>query len=270
MGRETGGGEVVGMGIAIVTGASSGMGVSYVRALAQEAGVEEIWALARREEALRALQAQLAKPLRSIRLDLSEPDAPSRFQALLERERPKIDYLVNNAGFGKFCGLGELTMEQALSMVDVNCRALTGLCLAALPYLSAGSRIVNMASAASFQPLPYMELYAASKAFVRSFTRGLNRELRPLGATATAVCPYWVRTPFFQVAHAHEGAARITKYEVLYDPDRVVAQALRDAKRGRDMSVYGLWNKTQHLLVKLLPQSLVMELWLRRQGLPRA
>ena len=249
MGRETGGGEVVGMGIAIVTGASSGMGVSYVRALAQEAGVEEIWALARREEALRALQAQLAKPLRSIRLDLSEPDAPSRFQALLERERPKIDYLVNNAGFGKFCGLGELTMEQALSMVDVNCRALTGLCLAALPYLSVGAHIVNMASAASFQPLPYMELYAASKAFVRS---------------------YWVRTPFFQVAHAHEGAARITKYEVLYDPDRVVAQALRDAKRGRDMSVYGLWNKTQHLLVKLLPQSLVMELWLRRQGLPRA
>ena len=258
MGREAGGGEVVGMGIAIVTGASSGMGVSYVRALA------------RREEALLALQAQLAKPLRSIRLDLSEPDAPSRFQALLERERPRIDYLVNNAGFGKFCGLGELTMEQALSMVDVNCRALTGLCLAALPYLSAGARIVNMASAASFQPLPYMELYAASKAFVRSFTRGLNRELRPLGATATAVCPYWVRTPFFQVAHAHEGAARITKYEVLYDPDRVVAQALRDAKRGRDMSVYGLWNKTQHLLVKLLPQSLVMELWLRRQGLPRA
>ena len=162
MGRETGGGEVFGMGIAIVTGASSGMGVSYVRALAQEAGVEEIWALARREEALLALQAQLAKPLRSIRLDLSEPDAPSRFQALLERERPKIDYLVNNAGFGKFCGLGELTMEQALSMVDVNCRALTGLCLAALPYLSAGARIVNMASAASFQPLPYMELYAAS------------------------------------------------------------------------------------------------------------
>lgn len=218
MGRETGGGEVVGMGIAIVTGASSGMGVSYVRALAQEAGVEEIWALARREEALLALQAQLAKPLRPIRLDLSEPDAPSRFQALLERERPRIDYLVNNAGFGKFCGLGELTMEQALSMVDVNCRALTGLCLAALPYLSAGARIVNMASAAAFQPLPYMELYAASKAFVRSFTRGLNRELRPLGATATAVCPYWVRTPFFQVAHAHEGAPRITKYEVLYDP----------------------------------------------------
>ncbi len=259
--------EVFGVRIAIVTGASSGMGREFVRALDARGGLDEIWAVARGQEGLDALRAQTKTPVRTLPLDLGQEEAYAHIAALLEAQKPAVAYLVNNAGFGKFCPLEDLSLEQTLSMVDVNCRAVAALCRVCLPYLAPGSRVLNLSSASAFQPLPYMELYAASKVFVRYLSRGLNRELKERGVCVTAVCPYWTKTAFFDRAHDHAGKKRITKYEVLYDPAKVVQKALRDAQKGRDMSVYGLWNRCQHVLTKLLPQSFVMTQWQRRQGL---
>ena len=102
---------------------------------------------------------------------------------------------------------------------------------------------------------------------MRNYSRALNRELKRRKVSVTAVCPYWVRTNFFDTAHAHEGAAIITKYEVMYEACDVVKKALRDAGHGRDMSVYGARNKFQHVAAKLLPQRVVMNIWQHRQKL---
>ena len=110
-------------------------------------------------------------------------------------------------------------------------------------------------------------VYAASKAFVRNYTRALARELKKSGITATAVCPYWTKTDFFARVHQHTGNKLITKYEVMYDAEKVVDKAIKDAEKGKDMSVYGALNKLQHVAIKLLPQALIMTLWQRRQHL---
>ncbi|MDF2843428.1 MAG: short-chain dehydrogenase/reductase [Herbinix sp.] len=100
-----------------------------------------------------------------------------------------------------------------------------------------GSRILNISSASSFQPLPYLNLYSSTKAFERSYSRALNAELKGTGITATAVCPSWVDTDLL----LKEMNGRKIKFPGIVSPDRVAVQALKDAKRGKDMSVYTDW-----------------------------
>ena len=255
------------MRIAVVTGATGGIGKEYVRQLGQCPDLDEIWAVARREEQLKKLSELTQRPVRAVALDLSEESSYQAFGDLLDREKPEIRYLVNNAGFGKFCRTEEVDEKTCMRMIDVNCKAVVALSLRALPYLTPGSHVINTASASAFQPLPYINLYGSTKVFVRNFSRALNREWKDRGISVTAVCPYWVKTDFFETAHQHEGNRIITKYEVLYDPRDVVEKALRDAGKGKDMSALGLLNKMQHVAAKLMPQSFVMNVWLRRQKL---
>ena len=255
------------MKIAVVTGASSGMGREFARQLAVLGEVEEIWAIARNADRLSALEGTLAVPVRVLPMDVSDMQAVEAYRAALEQAQPEVAWLVNSAGFGKFCDYLQISMAQSGAMIDTNCKGLVAMTLATLPHMHEGAHIVNLASASAFQPLPWINIYGASKAFVRNYSRALNRELKRRKITVTAVCPYWVRTNFFDTAHAHEGAAIITKYEVMYEACDVVKKALRDAGRGRDMSVYGARNKFQHVAAKLLPQRVVMNIWQHRQKL---
>ncbi|MDP4121376.1 MAG: SDR family NAD(P)-dependent oxidoreductase, partial [Bacillota bacterium] len=122
-----------------------------------------------------------------------------------------------------------------------------------------GSRILNISSAASFQPLPYINLYAASKAFERVYSRALNIELKGTGITSTAVCPSWVDTDLLTKEHNGEKI----KFPGLVSPSRVAIAALRDAKRGKDMSVCTLYVKCMHAMTKLSPQKMTMNTWVR-------
>ncbi len=255
------------MKIAVVTGASSGMGREFVLQLAERKEAEEIWAIARNAERLEALKQEVELPVRCISLDVSDMQAMEEYSSLLETEKPEVICLVNSAGFGKFCDYAQLDIAQSVAMIDTNCKGLVAMTLATLPYMQAGSHVINLSSASAFQPLPWINIYGASKAFVRNYSRALNRELRSRRISVTAVCPYWVRTHFFETAHRHAGEAVITKYEVLYEASDVVKKALRDAGKGKDMSVYGWRNKFQHVGAKLLPQRIVMNIWQNRQKL---
>ena len=114
------------------------------------------------------------------------------------------------------------------------------------------------------EAMPYMNIYASTKAFVRNYTRALNVELKPRGITATAVCPGWMATPF--LTRAEIGADKgVTKFKHLTTPKDVAARAIADAKKGKDMSVYGGYNKTCHLASKMLTQKAMMNLWLKQQ-----
>ena len=164
--------------------------------------------------------------------------------------------LINSAGFGKSGTVTEIARENfriQTDMVDLNCRALTRMTILCLPYMSRGSRIVNLASAAAFCPQPSFAVYAATKSYVLSFSRALNAELKKRPVQVTAVCPGPVDTEFFQVSGPIDSPL---KKLTMAKADRVVKTALSDGQAGKSVSVCGAAMKGTRLLTKLLPHSL--------------
>ena len=151
-------------------------------------------------------------------------------------------------------------------MIDLNISALVALCLFCVEHMERGGCIINIASQAAFQPLPYQNLYSSTKAFVHNYTRALNVELKEKGIRAIAVCPGWMKTGLYDRAfiNARKGTRR---FPGMVQPGIVAQKAMRDVQRGRDLSVFGLYAKLGHSAAKLLPQRTVMRLWLLEQHL---
>lgn len=251
--------------IALVTGASSGMGKEFARRVCGEYPVDEVWAIARNLGRLEELQNELPVPVRAISLDLTDRESGDKLRALLEEEKPDIRVLCNASGFGIFDRFDRASEEDNLGMIDLNCRALTQVTYLALPYLSAGSVVVNIASMSSFQPVPYINVYAATKAYVLSFSRALNRELNPRGVRVFAVCPYWTKTAFFDRSNKK---SVITRFDCMYTTEFVVNKIFRTLKRSKkDYVVPGTYAKFTHALTKLLPHSMVMSVFMRQHKL---
>ena len=240
--------------IAIITGASSGMGRRFAETVKKFGTVDEIWAIARRADRLEELKKTAPYPVRPIALDLSSPEAPGVLQAMRAGETPSIRLLVNASGFGKFQATEETPLADNLNMIDLNCRAVAALCQICLPYMTEGSRIINIASVAAFQPIPYINVYGA--------------EVKPRGIRVMAVCPFWTKTEFFDRAVVTKDAV-VKKYIAMYDPKDIVRRAWRDLKWGKDVSIYGFKAHGQVALVKILPHKLVMDIWMKQQGLPQ-
>lgn len=252
------------MKIGIVTGASSGIGREFVKMLDREYRLDEIWVIARRRERLEALQSAVRVPLRPLAWDLTDRESMTALRALLEDKKPDIAVLVNASGFGRFGRFDALSLSDQTDMIELNVRALTEVTHICLPYMRSGAQMYQMASASAFQPVPYIGVYAATKAYVLSFSRALNRELKNCGIRVLAVSPFWVKTEFFQRAATDQ---TVRYYANFSTAEQVVARALRDMRRGRDVSVCKFAVRAQVLAVKLLPHSLVMAIWCRQQGL---
>ncbi|MDR0852343.1 MAG: SDR family NAD(P)-dependent oxidoreductase [Clostridiales Family XIII bacterium] len=251
------------MSIAVITGASSGMGRDFAEEIARIEDLDEIWLIARREDKLKELAGSLPCPARIFALDLIEQQSIDSYAKALTETAPEIAYLVNASGFGRFAYAPEVPLKDDLDMIDLNVKALTALCFLSIPYMKPGSYIINMGSLSSFQPVPYINIYGATKAYVLSFTRALNVELRPLGIRAMAVCPGWVKTEFFDHAVTDNGA--VTYYNKLWESKDVIVKAMKDLKKGKDVSVLGAGVRFQVLLCKLLPHRLVMKVWMKQQ-----
>ena len=192
------------MNIAVITGASAGIGRELVYAVDKDARYDEIWVIARRKERLEELRDKCTNPIRPIALDLSDLSSIDAYQALLEQEQPEIKMLVNAAGCGVFGPFAEADRKKLLASAQLNSLALTGMCHASLPYMHAGSSIINMGSNSAWQPVPYQAVYGASKSYVLSLSRAIGRELRPQGIHVMCVCPGWIKTEFQRVAHHDE------------------------------------------------------------------
>ena len=252
------------MKIAIVTGASSGMGREFVLQLGQYVQVDEIWVIARRQEALESLKAEVSTPVRAISMDLLNEDSFESFSALLEREKPDICLLVNAAGFGKFGSFENIALEDDCRMIELNCTALVRMTRLCIPYMQPGSHILQLDSLSAFQPVPYITTYGATKAFVLSYSRAMNRELKDRGIRMMAMNPGWVKTEFFN--HACQTNDKVQYYDRLYEADFCVAYGLKDLYRSKkDYSVPGFFTRMQVRLVKLLPHGMVMNTWLNQQ-----
>ncbi len=253
------------MNIAIVTGASSGMGREFVLQLGKYVSVDEIWVIARRENALRSLENQVATPIRPIALDLCQPESFAKMEAILAAEKPNIRLLVNAAGFGKFGSFENIPAQEDLRMIQLNCTALVMMTRLALPYMERDSHVLQLDSLSAFQPVPYITTYGATKAFVLSYSRAMNRELAPKGIRMMAMNPGWVKTEFFNHALTTNDG-EVQYYNHLYEAADVVATGLKDLyKTKKDYSVHGLPIQLQVLGVKLLPHSIVMRVWMNQQ-----
>lgn len=253
--------------IAVITGASSGMGRRFAETLEEFGTFDEVWAIARRAERLEELKETVPYPLRPLAMDLTDRQSYKTYAALLAEEKPQIGLLINASGFGKFRATLDEPLEVNLNMVDLNCQALQALCQLSIPYMAPGSKIVNIASVAAFQPTPYINVYAATKAFVLSYSRSLNREMKSRGIHVMAACPFWTKSEFFDRA-IDEGKPRVVKkYVAMYTPAQVVARTWKDLKKGKDVSICGFKAKGQTFLTKLLPHGFVMNFWLNQQKL---
>ena len=258
------------MKIAIVTGASSGMGREFVLQLERYVSVDEIWVIARRREALEALTGLTGATLRPIPLDLCEKESFELLSALLDAEQPEVALLVNAAGFGKFGSWNKVSVEDDLKMIDLNCKALVAMTRLVLPRMGKNSHVLQLDSLSAFQPVPYINTYAATKSFVLSYTRGLNRELRGRGIRMMAMNPGWVKTEFFDHAFQTNSGSQVQYFNRLYEAKDVVATGLNALYRtNRDYYVHGLPTQLQVLGVKLLPHSIVMSIWQSQQKKPR-
>ena len=251
------------MKIAVITGASSGMGREFVYALDKDEKFDELWVIARREERLLELQEKCRARVRPIVLDLQKRESCYSYKALLEEHKPEIAVLVNAAGFGLFGAFMDMDIDRQLDIIDLNSRSLTAMCYMSIPYMTEGSRIYNMGSMSSWQPVPYINVYGASKAYVLNFSRALGVELKSRGIKVMAVCPGWIQTEFFSHAIHDDTVNYFNRY---YTPEQVIKKALRDMKKGKNASVLGFPERMQVLLVKHLPVKTVMKTWCRQQG----
>lgn len=254
--------------IAIITGASSGIGKVFATTLASHGEYDEVWAIARNVERLEALKEEIPFPVRPISLDLSDESFIEKMKGMLEEEKPNVKILINCSGYGKFEATEKVPLEDNLGMIDLNCRALTAMTLLALPYMEKGAEIIEIASVAGFQPIPYINIYGATKAYVLSFSRALNRELKGRGIRVLAVCPFWTKTAFFDRAIKKDEEAVVKKYVAMYEPEFIVKTAWKTLEKSkRDFVVPGFKAKMQVLAVKILPHSLVMSIWQSQQKL---
>ena len=242
--------------VAIITGVTGGLGKEFVREVLKE-DVDEIWSIARNVDKLNALKIAFGDKIRPIPCDLSLAEDIKKADELLQKEKPDVKILINNAGIGKMGKYDEFSPEEIEKTIDLNCKAVCLLCRYAIPFMSKGARILNISSAASFQPNPYINLYSASKVFVRSYSRSLNYELQDKGITCTAVCPGWIDTDMLK----KERNGKTIKFPGIVSAERVAKQAMRDSLKGKDMSVCSLFVKYEHLLSKIYPQKLVMKIW---------
>lgn len=253
------------MNIAIVTGASSGMGREFVLQLKDYVQVDEIWAIARRQEALETLKAETGLPVRSVCLDLCREESFEALKDLLAAETPNVKLLVNAAGFGKFGAYHKVSLEEECGMIDLNCKALVLVTRLCLPYMQRGSHVLQLDSLSAFQPVPYITTYGATKAFVLSYSRAMNRELKKDGIRMMAMNPGWVKTEFFDHAMP-TNSGEVQYFNYLYEAKDVVATGLRDLYRSKkDYSVHGMPIRNQVRLVKLVPHSIVMNIWQSQQ-----
>lgn len=238
------------------------MGREFVKQIDAAESFDEIWVIARRKERLEELVAECKNKIRPIALDLMRQESFDEYEAMLKNEAPDVAVLVNGSGFGRFGAFEDIDLKAQLDMIDLNDKALVAMTYLTLPYMNKGGKIYQIDSLSSFQPVPYIGVYGATKAFVLSFSRALNVELKKRGIRVMAICPGWVRTEFFDRAVTDD---TITYYNKYYESDEVVERALKDMKKGRDVSVCGFSTRMQVRLTKLLPHRLVMKIWCKQQ-----
>lgn len=248
------------MKVAVITGASSGLGIELALAAEKKfPDIECFWLIARRTERLQETADRLCRGTLLISADLSTEEGLAEYRSALEREKPDVRLLINNAGFGILGDVAGSDPGGQAGMIDVNIRALTVMTAVTLPYMERGAMIINTSSIASFCPTPRMTVYSSTKAYVTSFTRGLAEELRPRGISVTAVCPGPMDTEFISVAGIGGNSKTFDKLPYC-DPRKVAEGTVDAAAAGRVIYTPKAFYRFYRFVAKILPHSLVVKM----------
>jgi len=244
------------MKVTLITGASSGIGEEFARRLAAEG--HNLVLVARTERALHELCDELMLKHKIMAhylvLDLTEPDAHNKLVEDTQKHGFEVDWLINNAGFGSVGDFSKLDIDKELRMIDLNVRSLVALTHSYLVPMRERKHgtIINVSSAAGFQPIPFMATYAATKAFVSSFSEAIAEENRPLGIRVLALCPGSTKTNFFAASNID----RPIQVKGQQTSEEVVETALKAVRGGRTKVVSGIANKVGAFLGGHVPHFL--------------
>lgn len=242
----------------VVTGASSGIGAEFARELTRRGyGVTLV---ARREDRLRELAEELGPGAEVHACDVTDPAARKGLADSLAARGVQVTVLVNNAGFSTSGPFTAGDRQRELDMVRTNVEAVVDFCALFTPGMAerGSGGVLNVASTASFQPLPMQAGYAATKAFVLSFTESLHAELRGTGVAVTALCPGPVKTEFVDVAEI-PGADRMPGL-FWASPEDVARAGIDGLARGKRVVIPGVLNRAGALGGQHAPRSLVLRL----------
>lgn len=268
----------------------------------KEKNIDEIWVIARSREKLEALKSLCKTSVRVLCMDLTKEESLDELEKALMRENLKkkdrqdmslnqkrrrdassnqkasedaeldketekdenidIRILVNAAGFGKIGSYSDVSRKDSGRMIDLNCKAAVEVTQLCLPYMSAGSRLMMICSTSGFQPFPYLNVYAASKAFLYRYTRALRVELWPHKILVTAVCPYWIKdTAFIPEAKTTDEKSAIRHFPMSSTVKRVAAWSYTDNRLGLAVSTPGIVCSLHRIVAKFIPATLMMDLW---------
>jgi len=243
--------------IAVVTGASSGIGAEIARHLKNETDLE-IWLVARRQDRLDAMAKELEESgahTRCLSLDLQDPKSWKQLEDEVASSGSTVAWLVNNAGFG-YSGLFENeSLESIEGMTSLNVTALSSITRRLLPYMRAGSHIVNLASSISFIPAAGYAVYAGTKAFVLAFSLSLRAELKERGISVSAVCPGPVATEFFDLASMDAPPKFLME-----NPKNTAFLTVEKSTQGKAIIITGFASWSLRLIGALLPRSWIAAL----------
>ena len=240
----------------LITGASCGIGEEFARQLAAQG--HNLVLVARSEKKLHQLcdELMLAHKITAhyIPADLSSAESIQKILDETDRHGFEIDWLINNAGFGSMGDFTELDLGRETEMIRLNIEALVALTHTYLLGMRSRQKgvVINVASTASFQPVPFMATYAATKAFVTSFSEALAEENRPFGIVISALCPGPTATNFFAAANAFPFAEKGVQTS-----EQVVAAALRGVQSGKSKKISGFTNALGAFLGQHLPNRIV-------------
>jgi len=240
----------------LITGASSGIGEAFARRLASEG--HNLVLVARSEKILHELCDELMLKhqitAHYVATDLTAYGAHEELFKETERFGFEIDWLINNAGFGAMGDFAGLEITRAMDMISLNVSALVSLTHLYLPGMRkrGSGKIINVSSAAGFQPIPFMAVYAATKSFVTSFSEAIAEENRPYGIQVLALCPGSTKTNFFKASEIE----RPVQVKGQQTADQVVDTALKAIRSGKTKAVSGLTNFIGALIGKHAPNAL--------------
>jgi len=245
----------------LITGASSGIGEAFARRLAAEK--HNLVLVARSENKLHELCDELMIEHQIIAhyvaIDLNGFEADQQLFDETERHGLEIEWLINNAGYGSMGAFSELELENELEMIGLNVIVLVAITHRYLQKMRERQSgvIINVASTAGFQPVPFMATYAATKAFVRSFSEALAEENRLFNITVTALCPGPTETNFFNAANIGDGVKDAFMKKGMQTPEEVVEAALQAVNRGKATAISGWTNRLTARLGNFVPNSLI-------------
>ncbi|MBQ9140291.1 MAG: SDR family NAD(P)-dependent oxidoreductase [Lachnospiraceae bacterium] len=244
--------------VVIVVGASSGMGEEFALQLdAHLRKTDEIWLIARREDKLIDLSRKMRNNTRILAMDITQEKQIEKLQDTLIKNDCIIRMLVNCAGYGVIGDFSGIPAGEQTGMIRLNCEALTNVTHCCIPFMRKNSRIIQLASCSAFLPQPGFAVYAATKAYVNSFSQALRQELIDKGIYVTSVCPGPVDTPFFNRAEK-TGKVLAIKQKTMVDSKSVIEKALRDSCAKKATSVYSIPIQAVWVLAKLVPHHIAL------------